>query len=135
MSKHKGNEDMVRIIAIAAAFLVMCIIIGISVHSINRIDQSNQEIKDVEAGKQFAASIMNTEATTNIWDYLRNTTAPVTQTTESESLASSETVLETDGTQGEESFTTENTITETQQEQTTAAVTQTSSTGFILQLD
>lgn len=143
MSKFEGNENMIRIIAVAAAFLVMCIIIGISVYSIDRIDKSNQKVKDIEEGKQFAATIIQTEQTTNIWDYLRNTTTVETEVTELESIEtlesaempeSDDVVVETQ--EGEEGISSDTTLPETTEpEQTTAVTTQVSSTGYILYLD
>lgn len=137
MSKYKGNDDMVRIIAVAAAFLAMCIIIGISVHSIDKIDKSNQIVKDIEAGKQFASSIVQTEQTTNLWEYLRNTTAPATETTVEESLETQESGAESVNSQeGVIPIITETTFpVNTESEQTTAVTTKSSSTGFILHLD
>lgn len=143
MSKFEGNENMIRIIAVAAAFLVMCIIIGISVYSIDRIDKSNQKVKDIEEGKQFAATIVQTEQTTNIWDYLRNTTTVETEVTELESIGtlesaempeSDDVVVETQ--EGEEGISSDTTLPEnTEPEQTTTVTTQVSSTGYILYLD
>ena len=143
MSKFEGNENMIRIIAVAAAFLVMCIIIGISVYSIDRIDKSNQKVKDIEEGKQFAATIIQTEQTTNIWDYLRNTTTVETEVTELESIGtlesaempeSDDVVVETQ--EGEEGISSDTTLPETTEpEQTTAVTTRVSSTGYILYLD
>lgn len=69
--KLKGNQDMIRIIAIAAAFLVMFVIIGIAMYSINNIDEINQKKREKEDGKNFAATVVQTTATTNVWEYLR----------------------------------------------------------------
>lgn len=141
MNKLKGNEDMVRILAVAAAFLVMCIIIGISLHSIEKIDKANQKVQDIEEGQKYAASIMQTNATTNIWEYLRNTTElqTETETTETEFSETLESGVVIEGSQEEqiESETTfsETTFSETEPEQTTMVTTKTSSTGFTLILN
>ena len=131
MNKLKGNEDMVRILAVAAAFLVMCIIIGISLYSIEKIDKANQKVQDIEEGKKFAASIMQTNATTNIWEYLRNTTElqTETETTETEFSETLESGVVIEGSQEEQIES------ETEPEQTTMVTTKTSSTGFTLILN
>ncbi len=67
----KGNEDMIRIVAIAAAFLVMFGIIGIAIYSINSISKTNQKHEEREEGKAIAATIIQTTATTSVWDYIR----------------------------------------------------------------
>ena len=136
MNKLKGNEDMVRILAVAAAFLVMCIIIGISLHSIEKIDKANQKGQDIEEGKKYAASIMQTNATTNIWEYLRNTTElqTETETTETEFSETLESGVVIEGSQ-EEQIESETTFSETEPEQTTMVTTKTSSTGFTLILN
>lgn len=128
---------MIRILAVAAAFLVMCIIIGISLHSIKKIDNSNQKVKDIEEGKQFAASITQPPQTTSIWEYLKNTTEPVTETIVEET---EETLSESDLSQEEQSTeeaeTVDATETTTQApEETTVATSKTSSSGYILHLD
>ncbi len=69
----KGNEDLIRIVAIAAAFLVMFGIIGIAIYSINNVDTINQKHREEEEGKNIAASIVQTTATTSVWDLLRAT--------------------------------------------------------------
>lgn len=75
----KDNE-LFRIVMIAAAFLVMFFIIGISLHSIQNISNANQKHKDKKEGEAIASIIAQTTATTSIWDYLRekeSTTAVV----------------------------------------------------------
>lgn len=68
----KGNKDMIRIVAIAAAFLVMFAIIGFSIYSINHINELNQRSRDKEQGESFASIIAQTTATTSAWDYIRS---------------------------------------------------------------
>ncbi len=80
----KDDENLKRIVAIAAALLVMFGIIGISVYSINHIDEINQKNREKEQGKHFAATIAQTTATTSVWDYLKSTTAPPVEETEAE---------------------------------------------------
>ncbi len=86
----KIDDDMKRIVAIAAAFAAMFAIIGISIHSINSIDKVNQRKREEEQGKNFAATIAQTTAATNIWEYLRSSTEPLTETLPVESAVDGE---------------------------------------------
>ncbi len=86
----KIDDDMKRIVAIAAAFAAMFAIIGISIHSINSIDKVNQRKREEEKGKNFAATIAQTTATTNIWEYLRSSTEPLTETLPEETVVEGE---------------------------------------------
>lgn len=81
---QKDDVNLKRIVAIAAAMLVMFGIIGISIYSINHIDEINQKNQEKEQGKNFAATIAQTTATTSVWDYLKSTTAPPIEETESD---------------------------------------------------
>ncbi len=99
MKLFKGNnEEMVRIIAIAAALLIMFIIIGLSIHSINTINETNQKRKEKENAKEFAASVAQTTATTSIWDALRSTTTvePVVIATDEEGNIITDVATETE---------------------------------------
>lgn len=95
----KGNEEMIRIVAIAAAFLAMFGIIGIAIYSINSIGKTNQKHEDREEGKTIAATILQTTATTSVWDYIRASSAEAAATTAPESGEASpeETVSPEDG--------------------------------------
>lgn len=90
----KGNEDMIRIVAIAAAFLIMFGIIGLAIYSINSISKTNKEHEEREEGKLIAATIIQTTATTSVWDYIRASSveAAATIAVESDVISSYETV-------------------------------------------
>ncbi len=64
---------MKRIVCICAAFLVMFLIIGASIHAINDINRINKKTREESEAKEFAATIAAaTENTTTIWDYIRD---------------------------------------------------------------
>ncbi len=90
MKLFKGNEEMIRIVAIAAALLIMFIIIGVSIHSINNVNKINQKHRDEEKGKEIAASFAQTTATTSIWDTLRSTTTVTVSTDEAGNIITEE---------------------------------------------
>lgn len=66
---------MKRIVWAAVAMLVMVIILGIGLHTLNEIDRKNKEYREKEAGQAFASQIAIVTETTSIWDRLRATTA------------------------------------------------------------
>ncbi len=66
---------MKRIVWVSAAFLVMFLIIGASLHAINQINRTNKEYREEEEAKTIAATIAAvTENETTIWQYIRNNT-------------------------------------------------------------
>ncbi len=75
---------MKRIVFICAAFLVMFLIIGASIHAINDINRINKKTREESEAKEFAATIAAaTENTTTIWDYIRdNSEAEMTTPTD-----------------------------------------------------
>ncbi len=81
----KDTNDMFRLVIITAAFLVMFLIIGVSLHSVKSANTANQINKDKKEGEHIASIIAQTTATTSIWDYLRDKET-TTQTVTTDSL-------------------------------------------------
>ncbi len=81
----KDTNDMFRLVIITAAFLVMIIIIGVSLHSMKNISTANRKNQDKKEGEHIASIIAQTTATTSIWDYLRDKET-TTQTVTTDSL-------------------------------------------------
>jgi hypothetical protein len=68
---------MKRIIWIAVALLIMILILGFGLHTLNRISDVNRQRREKDAGEEFAAKVVMTTATTSIWDKVRTTTEPL----------------------------------------------------------
>lgn len=64
---------MKRIVWIAAALLVMIGIMSYGMYTMRHISQVNQQRREQEAAKDYAAKIVLTTETTDIWDKLRPT--------------------------------------------------------------
>lgn len=64
-------NNMKRMIWIAVALLVMIIIMGIGLHTLNHITEVNKERREKDKGEAIVAKILETTATTSIWDKLR----------------------------------------------------------------
>ncbi len=98
----KGNTDLIRIVAIAAAFLAMFGVIGISIHSINSISSSNQRNQEKKEGEDFAVIVAQTTATTSVWDYLRSKETTTEAVTEGETVSAPDGSGTADTAEGEE---------------------------------
>ncbi len=72
--------NMKRIVFATAGILIMLVIIFWTLHNITHIDEVNQKRREKNQGEALASRIIETTATTSIWDALR--------TTESETSAS-----------------------------------------------
>ncbi len=91
---------MKRIVWISAAFLVMFLIIGVSLHTINQINRTNKQYREEEEAKSIAATIAAvTENETTIWEYIRDNTVaeaesePATQNSVEETVSADPTEM------------------------------------------
>ncbi len=83
---------MKRIVWICGAFLVIFLIIGISINTLNNIDRVNNRNREEQEAKDIAASIAAaTENETSIWEYIRENeeTTPLATTDPSEAIPAS----------------------------------------------
>ncbi len=65
--------NMKRIVFAGVGILIMLVIIFWTLHSITHIDEINQKRRDKNQGEALASRIIETTATTSIWDSLRPT--------------------------------------------------------------
>ena len=65
--------NMKRIVFVTAGILIMLVIIFWTLHSMSHIDEINQKRRDKNQGEALASRIIETTATTSIWDSLRPT--------------------------------------------------------------
>ncbi len=68
---------MKRVVWVAVTLLIMIGILGYGLHTLNRIEEVNQQRREKEAGNDFVAKITMTTASTSIWDRLRETETSV----------------------------------------------------------
>lgn len=67
---------MKRIVAFAAAFLLVIIIMGLSINYMGKISETNRKRREIDQAKNVAASMAaETTETMSIYDYLRTTEA------------------------------------------------------------
>ena len=59
---------MKRVVWVAVTLLIMIGILGYGLHTLNRIEEVNQQRREKEAGNDFVAKITMTTASTSIWD-------------------------------------------------------------------
>ena len=64
---------MKRVVWVAVTILIMIGILGYGLHTLNRIEEVNQQRREKDAGEDFVAKITMTTASTSIWDRLRET--------------------------------------------------------------
>ncbi len=76
--------NMKRIVFATAAILICLIIIGISLHTMNKISDMNHERREQEKGEAIASRLAaSTTVTTSIWDKIRTTETQTVSATES----------------------------------------------------
>ncbi len=64
-------NNMKRMIWVAVAMLIMIGIMGFGLHTLNKITEVNKERREKDKGEAIVARILETTATTSVWDKLR----------------------------------------------------------------
>lgn len=76
---------MKRIVWVAVTILIMIAIMGVGLHTLNRIEDANQQRREQKAGEDFASKITVETETTSIWEKVRASQDAATETPAGES--------------------------------------------------